>query len=263
MGGIFVVSEEIFQPFRFIVLTDLHVREMNGLDKLERAVARMRSESGVKFLLLLGDLMWDDEIPAFQEMMSRLGMPWYHVLGNNDRPRLREYEDQLGPLYHCVQTHGCLFLGLFNSVPMAGLEQHRGTMDPGQIAWAEQMLVHARSAGPEYQHIFLFAHAPVKENWQVEEKYWMLPELSELLLSWCRRFDITACFFGHVHREEFWTYGKTQMITTQSLNWNFDTENDLDQPFWLRERKEWGGYRVVDVDAEGIETTLRTIAWNV
>lgn len=250
-----------FAPFRFAIVADPHLRERDGEMKLAYAVEQINATPGIAFVLLLGDLLWDGESSVFRAMMARLSMPWFHVLGNNDRDRAEVYGRELGPLYYALRARGCLFVALWSCVPQQGIGDHQGAMDGAQIAWAQETLSIARERRPPYHHVFLFTHCPVLPDWREPGKYGMRSELARQWFGWCRRFDVSACFFGHVHREYAFERDGTQFVTTASLNWNFDDEDESIQPWWRRPQLAWGAWCVVDVEADDVLHERRRIDW--
>ncbi len=251
-----------FKPLRFVVLTDLHLRERRGVEKFHHAVEQINALPGIDFVLMLGDFVWDGPADELSALLRRFARPVHFIYGNNDRPRLAEYAASLGPMHHYFEHGNCLFVGLWNCVMQAGMGDHQGGMDAAQIAWTEHVLKRASERQRPYEHLFLFAHSPLRRNWREPAKYWMTPELSERWLDWCERFRVSACFFGHVHADEVFAVGGTKMITTASLNWNFDVKDDSIQPFWQRKQCEWGRYRIVSVSADGIRHESRRLDWS-
>ena len=254
-------SEPDFAPFRFVIVADPHLGEWHGVEKFAWAADRINAEAGVEFVLLLGDILFRGPVDEIRRAMSRLRAPCLHILGNNDRDRVSEYQQQLGPLYYAFEFRSCLFVGLWNAALFEGMGDHQGQMDEAQIAWVQQTLQDARSRSPAYQHIFLFSHCPLRDNWRTPDKFWMRPDLAERWLEWCRRFDVAACFFGHTHFEERLRFGRTDFITTGSLNWNFDATGLSDRPFWEGLWQEVGCYRTVDVTDSGVADTHHRIDW--
>ena len=106
-------SEEPAQPFRFLVISDTHVRlpdnpddvdydNQGNIDNLNAAVSRINAEfADADFVAVTGDLVGalfsenaadyhngqPNPAEAYKEIMDGLHMPYYSVLGNHDYQR--------------------------------------------------------------------------------------------------------------------------------------------------------------------------------
>lgn len=242
----------MFRNFSFSIVSDPHLREGRGLEKFLSVIDAINARPEIEFTLLLGDFCWDGPVAELDRLLGRFARPCYFVLGNNDRNREPEYRKHFGPLYYSFESNACLFLGLWNAVLQGDMGDHQGYMDATQVEWVERTLSAAREVPDRYRHVVLFAHVPLRQNWQEPSKYWMVPDLSARWLDWCRRFDIRACLFGHTHYSDDFSINGTDFITTVSTNWNFDSQDLSVNPFWNRQRRETGGFRVVKVGADAI-----------
>ena len=84
----------------------------------------------------------------------------------------------------------------------------------------------------------------------------MVPELASRWCDWCEEYNVTACFFGHLHENQDFLVERTRMLVTASINWNFplDVEPTPDDF-----RRPWGGYHLIRVDDGGIEAIWRPL----
>ena len=241
-----------FTPFDFAIIADPHLDspEQRGLEKMQQVIGKINDQPNIKFVLIVGDLIWHQPLDQLKVLLADLRVPYYLILGNNDAQRVQEYEQEFGPLYYTFEHTSCLFVGLWNSVPaIAEPGNHDGDMDEAQLAWTESTLKVAAEHQP--QHIFIFAHIPPNREAHVKRPLRMRPPMAERFFRWCRERSVTACFFGHIHEEECFAVTGTEFITTASLNWNFPGEGASEAD------RDFGGYRVVRVRETSIAHEFR------
>ncbi|MFM1551390.1 MAG: metallophosphoesterase family protein [Lentisphaeria bacterium] len=250
-------SNAPFRPFRFAIITDLHVRQFNGRQKLAEAIDRLNAVERLEFVLVLGDLIPDGTPAAFAELMAPLRVPYHLIYGNNDRAYMDRWGDALEPLYYAFTWCDCLFVGFWNCLERPGFGDHMGIFDERQMEWAEELL---QQHSDGRIHTFLYAHCPIREPGNEFDKFWIIPDQAERWVGWCERFDVTACFFGHVHHHEDFSLNGTRFFSTESLNWNFDPV-PAGTPYFEGEWGQWGAIQIVDVTAGGIELTREAFDW--
>jgi len=242
-GNITNLNEEknSFSTFKFVIISDLHLSDKQASEKLLAVIDEINNlEPQPKFVLILGDLI--AEPTQFKRLMSNLKIPYYFVLGNNDYKYAKEYEKEGYSLYYTFEFSSCLFIGLWDCLPAGENDSklnHEGDIDQEQINWLETTLEKTKIKNLPYKHIFIFAHIPINKDPKIRDNMRMRPYLSEKLISLCKEYGITACFFGHLHTNETFKIDKTEFITTGSTCWNF---NNI--PI---------GYRIVNVLENSIE----------
>ncbi len=252
-------SDVHFRPFTFAVFADTHLHEEQGIERLEIFTSEVNAQSDVAFALFLGDLGWEGPIGELRALLDRLNVPCFMVMGNQDLNRREEFETAFGPSYFHFDFAACRFIGLWNTVLPGDPDDHRGYMDDAQIAWAERVLCESRRGDADFNHVFLFAHVPLCPSDEAANSMTMVPELAARWRVWCADFQVTACFFGHLHADEDFVVDRTRMLVTPSLNWNFPVDGEppvAPDDF----RHPWGGYRLIHVGADVIEASWHPLA---
>src|SRR5438552_13528016 len=79
-----VDAAEPFHPFSFAVLSDLHLSERQGPQRLDKALEMIRGRKDIAFVLVLGDIVWDKEPERLKPILQKAGVPVHLVYGNND-----------------------------------------------------------------------------------------------------------------------------------------------------------------------------------
>tara|TARA_Y100000588_G_scaffold388984_1_gene490556 strand:+ start:1505 stop:2308 length:804 start_codon:yes stop_codon:yes gene_type:complete len=242
-------SPSPFSPFAFAVIADPHLEtpDQRGVEKMRQVIDKINQQADIAFVLVLGDLIWHQPLSELKALLANLQVPSHLVLGNHDAPMIADYGHEFGSVYYTFEYAGCLFVGLWNAVPaLSEPRSHEGDLDDAQITWMERTLRNATRRQPSYRHTFLFMHVPPNHDGVEDRSLRMRSPTTELLYRWCKQFSVTACFFGHIHREESFSLADTQFITTASLNWNFPDAGTSN------EDQDFGGYRTVRVHERSI-----------
>lgn len=242
--------------FSFAVLTDLHISEVNGLDKFHHALDVI-CESDISFIQVLGDVMIDAPLSEFKRILDRTGLPYRVTFGNNDVPRLKEFQDAFGGYYYSFEHEHCLFLSLFNVVPaMDSIHARHGDFNEDQEKWVRSILEEAMRRETDYRKIFIFAHVPpLQPGSPYDPGFRMTVEATDFLYGICNDFGVDACFYGHLHHNEVYEFEDTWHITTPSVNWNFINSFGYRNSDWIP--ADYGGFRVVHVYPDEINDELR------
>ncbi len=243
--------------FSFAILTDLHLNELDGREKLSRALEGLKNDEKINFLLLLGDVDWPGSLAEFKHELGSCNLPYHVVAGNHDARRLRDFQDAFGALYYSFEYGDCLFVGLFNASPAADdFHAHHGEIDEQQAEWLRGVLQQAAEREPGFRNVFIFAHVPpLQPGSPMYPAFRLTVDHTDLMYELCREFQVDAAFYGHTHINEAFEYQGTWHITTPSLNWNFNTCFGYDHKDWIA--VNYGGYRVVHVHANEISDELR------
>src|SRR5437868_3134071 len=77
-------AAEPFRPFSFAVLSDPHLSERQGPQRFERALQMIHDRKDIAFVLVLGDIVWDNDPAKLEEICATAGVPVHLVYGNND-----------------------------------------------------------------------------------------------------------------------------------------------------------------------------------
>ncbi|MBN1436894.1 MAG: metallophosphoesterase [Sedimentisphaerales bacterium] len=245
-----LTGKDSFQPFKFAHITDLHLREDDGFDRLQKFIQMLRKWEDVAFVLITGDFMCSGSASEVKAIFDSLPIPVHCIYGNNDWDRLDDLERNFGPLDKTFVHNNCLFVMLWNCVPHFAEQNHRGDWSEEQHDWLHQQFQWGVQNG--CQHLFFCSHVPPFCPKGFFPLFFMREAAEKRLWRLCDHYGITAAFFGHLHQTDQFTHNKTEILITPSLNWNFiETEESR------FERIEGGGaVRLVTVHADSISHQL-------
>ncbi len=232
-----------FDKVKFAVISDPHISipQQKGVAdgyKLglktvmltENVVAEINQISGLKFVLVAGDLTQDAEpwnIDELRRILDGLKVPYYVVLGNHDLSRVpHEKKDQPvtlskytvasafigrsggmipGMTYYSHEVAKDLVLVSFDTsraqvfVPEAGLNDYGGKLDVGQLRWLEGVL----KKNQKKTVIILTHHnlVPWGEGDKTNHNYWGWFRLdnSEEVRALLKKYGVKLVFSGHRH----------------------------------------------------------------
>ncbi|MBC9931842.1 PQQ-binding-like beta-propeller repeat protein [Chitinophaga qingshengii] len=75
------------QPFRFALMTDIHVGSDNAAEDVQRSVADINQNPSIAFVIISGDITEfgaDEELKLAKRLLDSLNKPWYIIPGNHD-----------------------------------------------------------------------------------------------------------------------------------------------------------------------------------
>lgn len=223
--------------------------------RFDRLLEILHARGDIDFMLILGDLMWPGAMDDLKALLGRVDIPVYMFYGNNDIPRLGEYEASFGPRDSTFEHKGCLFVLFWDCLPEDSFENHVGDISDRQWEWIEAEIVAGRQRG--VQHVFLASHVPPTCPNGYYAGFYLRDEAQKYLWDLCERHQVTACFFGHLHQDDVFGRNGTEMIVTPSLNWNFVPPGETGKASphaW--EIVDEGFFRVVQVRHNGISHAL-------
>ncbi len=235
--------------FQFVVITDLHLDELQGIEKFINTIEYLQRKKDVAFIQILGDICCAEGPSHFKRILEGLGTPFHLTYGNHDAPLLREYHESFGAPNYSFEYGNCLFVSVFNAFPAID-DPHaiHGFIDQPTWNWCWDILHKARSE-KEYAKIFLFAHVPpMKPGSPMGVACRMDEATTDQWYDLCREFAVDAAFYGHMHFNEVFELDDTWHITTPSLNWNFNTCFGHSPHDWVP--VEYNGYRIVTITNE-------------
>jgi len=232
-----------FDKVKFAVISDPHISipQQKGVAdgyKLglktvmltENVVAEINQISGLKFVLVAGDLTQDAEpwnIDELRRILDGLKVPYYVVLGNHDLSRVpHEKKDQPvtlskytvasafigrsggmvpGMTYYSHEVAKDLVLVSFDTSraqvfsPEAGLNDYGGKLDVGQMRWLEGVL--KKNKG---KTVIILTHhnlVPWGEGDKSNHNYWGWFRLdnSEEVRALLKKYGVKLVFSGHRH----------------------------------------------------------------
>jgi len=173
------------------------------------------------FMLILGDVHGD----ALKEVLTETDfrLPIHVVFGNADDKASRKTLRAMFPQdfaendFYSFQHKGCKFIGICDAIPgdhvgHLSSEFYRGL---NQCSWLEQQLADGRAS---CDHTFAYAHIPPHPE-DKEANYYLAVNDQRFLKQLVLKHEPTALFFGHLHRMEKFTIGKTDVISVHGSNW--------------------------------------------
>lgn len=240
-------GSEGFHPFNFIVMSDLHLSERQGPQRLDQAMHLIGQRHDIAFVLVEGDIVWNKNPDGLKAILAKAGVPVHLVYGNNDWNWVQNgtYEKAFGPRDYVFTYANCTFIQMWDCLPRNHIENHRGELTEAQWAWLEQQLVTARQNGST--HTFLSMHVPPDSPGGYNNLFFMFTQTQDRLYALLDKYPITACLFGHLHQSLAWTRGDMKIFVNPSDCWNFISRTKkVDSSF----------VRVIKVERDGIEDAL-------
>jgi serine/threonine-protein phosphatase CPPED1 len=197
------------------------------------ALNALRGPSRPAFVLLVGDLLNDPksetQVSAVETIRKSLAYPQYSVLGNHDPSP----EGTPGTFSFVHQD--CLFLGLDSNV---WIGKDAGAAEK-QLSWLEAQL----RQRDKYRFVFILQHHPIylhdpdeKDDYYNTPLAWR-PRLLKLI----EQARVTACIFGHLHKNTTILHRGISMLVMPSSLFN----NDSTQP----------GFSLIEVNSAGFVGT--------
>lgn len=219
------------EPFRFALLTDLHISTINPQpsEDLRLAVADVNTLKDIDFLLVSGDVSNLGDTASLREarqLLQKLKMPYYIVPGNHDirwsEPQATNFKKVFGADKFTFTHKGYLFVG-FTTAPLT--KSTNGIIQKEDINWIQTVLEKSGTAMP----FFAVTHYPLQtgdvDNWK---------ELTDIF----KKYNVQAVLGGHYHRNVLLNYDGIPGIISRST---------------LRAADPPGGYAVFSVsDSLGV-----------
>ena len=152
--------------FRALVFTDTQVASTQEVGFLEKTiVAKLAGEKGFAFGVTLGDVVNDrhDLFAPLNQVMGRVGVPWYNLFGNHDldlgagddRRSSASFEAVYGPSTYAFHYGGALFVAL-NDVRHLGGPRYIGGLREDQFTFLANLL----RVTPRDELVVLMMHIP-------------------------------------------------------------------------------------------------------
>ena len=214
------------------------------------------------FVVTCGDIInrWDNEAQVHEAktIASDLayGIPMHWVPGNHDvidigsgwkRPTedtLNCYKARFGPDFYAFQHRGVSFI-VINSSLIFHLEPELEHHWQPQLRFLETELKAANQRNSTHTIVFghypFFLHHP-DEDWSKDdlEIGLVIPlERRSIVLELFNQYSVSAVFTGHTHKNQYTSYGTTQMVTSSAVGYPLGN----DPP----------GYRIVRIYEEDIK----------
>jgi predicted phosphohydrolase len=249
-----------FHPFKFAVLSDLHLSEHQAPERLDRAMQMIANRHDIAFVLVLGDIVWSRNPDDLKTVLAKAGVPVHLVFGNNDWKWVENgsYEKAFGPRDYAFAYAGCTFIQMWDCLPRNHISNHRGELTESQWAWLEEQLRTAQQKGSV--HTFISMHVPPDSPGGFNNLFFMFTQTQDRLYGLMDKYGVSAGLFGHLHQSLEWVHYQTQMYVSPSCCWNFIS----------RTRKVNSSFmRIMTVDKDKISDQLipvrlpgETFTWN-
>jgi hypothetical protein len=236
-----------FHPFSFAVLSDLHLAEHQGPERLDRALQMIADRHDIAFVLVLGDIIWQKDYQDLKPILAKAGVPVHLVYGNNDWRRVNDgsIEKAFGPRDYTFTFASCTFIQMWDCLPREHIDNHRGELTEPQWSWLEEQLQTAQKGGAI--HTFVSMHVPPETPGAYNNLFFMFTQTQDRLFGLMDKYHVTAGLFGHLHQRAEWSHNQTQLYVTPSCCWNFVS----------RSRKVNSSFmRIIKVEKEKISDEL-------
>ena len=240
-------QSESFHPFNFAILSDLHLSERQGPQRLARALQLINQRKDIAFVLVLGDIVWDKNPDKLKEIIAKAGVPVHLVYGNNDWKWVSDgsYEKAFGPRDYTFTYANCTFICMWDCLPMNHAENHKGDFSQEQWTWLERQLATAQDAGAT--HKFVAMHVPPQTPGAFNNLFFMFANTEDRFMKLLQQYHVTAGLFGHLHQAAAWERDGIKMYVNPSCCWNFISRTQkVDSSF----------VRIVKVEQETITDAL-------
>lgn len=217
------------EPFRFALLTDLHIGGTEtALEDLRMSVHLINEDKDIGFVVVSGDITEEGDRESLliaKEELDKLNVNYYIIPGNHDTKWTESGGTFFSKLFGSdrfeFEHDGFLFFG-FNTGPLMRMAD--GHVLPEDITWLKNRL---ENAGKD-QPVFLITHYPVKEG-DVDNWY----ELTDAV----RPYNIRAFIGGHYHSNRELRYDGIPGIICRSN---------------LRAKDPVGGYTLFDIARDSL-----------
>lgn len=217
-------------PFRFALLTDIHISPSNPQPKedLSRSIDEVNNLNDIAFVIVSGDITEAGDKPCMEfvkQQLDRLSVPYYVTSGNHEttwsESGVQDFAKVFGSERFSFTYNDILFFG-FNTGPV--LKMADGHVAPQDIDWIRHLL---DSAG-RHQTAIPVTHYPLQtgdvDNWF---------DLTDVL----RRYNVPCLLGGHYHR---------------NLVFNCDGIPDILCRSNLRGKDSAGGFSIISIDSDSL-----------
>ncbi|HHT23719.1 MAG TPA: hypothetical protein GXZ87_10515 [Bacteroidales bacterium] len=217
------------EPFRFALLTDLHITQnTTAVEDLENSVRQINNTPIIEFVLVTGDITeFGDSVSLekAKEVLDKLSVPYYITSGNHETIWNDSEHTDFAKIFDdnkfAFQHKGVWFFG-FNTGPFS--RKADGHVSLQDIRWLKNKLKKINKSTP----IILATHYPLQhgdvDNWQ---------ELTDAV----KTHNIRAVLGGHYHRNAIFSYDGIPGLINRSN---------------LRGKDNVGGYSIYSVTADSL-----------
>jgi len=227
---IFVVNGngEESVDFSFVVVSDLHIAEKNGIEQFKAFVEQVEAiEPKPELIVVTGDIHAKDFEKLFHELKP--GIPFHVVFGNHedrsDRKLLANMfpQDITGNDFYSFTYKNAKFIILCTAADNGdhiGHFESEGIKGEEQQIWLEKQL---QEAGTSKSLSFMFTHIPPNPEGKAKNMF-ISSNDQKALQNLFRIYKPTAMFCGHLHKRQEFLIENVPVIVVPSLNWNFENQ---------------------------------------
>src|SRR5205814_8688878 len=212
MSSLALAQNERFGDFKIALLSDLHLSERQGPQRLDRALEMIRARGDIAFLLVLGDIMWDKDPQQLRKILDKAGVPVHLFYGNNDWKWIADgtYERAFGPRDYTFTYANCAFIQMWDCLPKDQPENYKGDFSPEQLKWLEMQLDAAKKSGAT--HTFVSMHIPPAAPGAFNNLFFMFTNTEQRFFALLDKYSVSACLFGHLHQNLLWNHGDIKLF---------------------------------------------------
>jgi hypothetical protein len=270
-----LLRSEPLDNFEVIFFADPQPKTAAEVDYIRDDIVAELVGTDAAFGMTLGDIMYDvlSMYPRYNEIVGKIGIPWYNVPGNHDvnsrspddERSLETFKSLFGPGYYSFDYGQAHFVAL-DTVNYLGNKQnrkkpHRGDRDVEYEGWVVEKqlawLKNDMALVPADKLIVLTMHIPLAAHGDRRSVRGFVNNTDELLRIIGERGHVMA-FSGHLHStEHHYLENGLHMhsITTASGSWWGGPKDERGIPVAYQECGTPNGYHVMRV--EGNRATMR------
>lgn len=189
-----VVTASAHEPFRFAVVTDIHIHagQASPTEDLRSTVSQINADPDIDFVLVTGDIADAGDSVSLVEAkreLDKLNKRYYIIQGNHDQnwseSGCMDFRHVFGYERFAFSHKGISFVG-FPTGPM--LRMALGHVNPEDIEWLETQL---DESSLRHEPTVIVCHIPMQpqdvDNWYK-------------VTSLARKYNAVAFIDGHYHR---------------------------------------------------------------
>lgn len=222
------------QQFKFAWLTDVHIGYPTAAEDLTRSVNDINTFGDIAFTIVSGDITATgtlNELSQAKIILDNLTNPYYIIPGNHDtkwsESGCTDFIKLWGNDRFVFEYDKFLFIGLHQGPRMRMADGHWA---PEDLRWFDSLIV---SLPDSNQPIIFLTHYPLDES--TDNWYEMLDRLKNV--------NTQVAIFGHGHTNTIYNFESIPGVMGRSN---------------LRDKKEIGGYTIVEIKNDSIYFSERT-----
>jgi len=245
--------------FTFVQVSDTHIIYGKPTRIIEEGIKSINSlKPRPAFVINTGDII-DGSKPKesyklYKEIFSKLKVPYYSVFGNHDNEKF--YREIIGEQFNYsfnVPPYHCIVLNNINPHPPYP-DTYGGSFTKKTIEWLKNHLKKVDKSTP----LLLFAHCAIYRPNSFSKRLPGDAYNYKPILELLKDYNVIAWFFGHAHINSIVSNEGINYITTGALSDVRGTSIG-----GSGERKEYNGYRIVEVYKDKVKSYYKIIGKSV